>query len=296
MNGVASTASTAIQGLEDHGDDIEVKHCTAPVLTAARLAAVTARLLHDNAKEALRTKREVYEAERIAVRKFATIARDNLKPTFGSEYQEGWDGPGFVGSLAIPTAYEDLLPMMEALVAFFTANPTLEVANRGVTAAQAQTLLTAFKDAFNAVTAQETSMAELMNDRNEKFDILREKLLLLVDELSHLIDPLDPRWKAFGLKVPGADEAPEVPTNVLATLIGPTSAAVKWSAAARADHYRVWMKVHGTEGDYTAMGSPADLDFTLENVPSNTAIDIAVSAVNSGGESALSNAVTITTH
>ena len=296
MNGVASASSTALAGLEDHGDDIEVKHCTFAVMTAVRAAAMAALLLYNNAKQTLRDKKGVFETARDAVRAFATIARDILKPILGSEYHEGWDGTGFVGSLAVSMKYEDLLPLMEALVAYFTAHPTLEVASRGVTAAQAQTLLDDMKNAFNAVTAQETSMDILFNDRNAKFDTLRGKLVMLVDELSLLIDPLDPRWKAFGFNMPGAKETPDAPTGLSVVLVGPTAAATKWEASARADYYRVWMKVHGTEGEPTAVGSPADLDFTLENLPANTQVDISVSAVNNGGESPLSEVITITTH
>ena len=60
--------------------------------------------------------------------------------------------------------------------------------------------------------------------------------------------------------------------------------------------YRVWIKIHDAEVDYTAIGSPSDLDFTLENLPANSTVDIVVSAVNNGGESAVSDVITVTTH
>jgi hypothetical protein len=40
----------------------------------------------------------------------------------------------------------------------------------------------------------------------------------------------------------------------------------------------------------------ADLDFTIENLPTGAAIDIVVTAVNYGGESPVSEVITITTH
>ncbi len=43
--------------------------------------------------------------------------------------------------------------------------------------------------------------------------------------------------------------------------------------------------IHGADGDYTAVGSPADLDFTIEHLPANSAVDVVVTAVNNGGES-----------
>ncbi|MDB6024436.1 MAG: hypothetical protein JWM68_659, partial [Verrucomicrobiales bacterium] len=45
-----------------------------------------------------------------------------------------------------------------------------------------------------------------------------------------------------------------------------------------------------------AVGSPADLDFTLENLPAASTVEIYISAVNNGGESQLSEKVTIVTH
>jgi hypothetical protein len=82
----------------------------------------------------------------------------------------------------------------------------------------------------------------------------------------------------------------------MATLIGPGTAALKWNAAARADYYRVWKRVNGTDTELLAVGSPADLGFTIENLPAASAIDIVITAVNSGGESPVSEVITINTH
>jgi hypothetical protein len=82
----------------------------------------------------------------------------------------------------------------------------------------------------------------------------------------------------------------------LSQFFNTTAAAVKWNTAARAEYYRVWIKVHGSTEDYAAVGSPADLDFTNENLPASSTIDIVVSAVNNGGEFAVSEVITVTTH
>lgn len=72
------------------------------------------------------------------------------------------------------------------------------------------------------------------------------------------------------------------------TLIGPTAVAVKWDPSTRAGYYWVWIRVHGPNTDYTVVGTPADLDFTIENLPSNSTIEVMVTAVNNGGESPVS--------
>ncbi len=72
--------------------------------------------------------------------------------------------------------------------------------------------------------------------------------------------------------------------------------ALKWDAAARADYYRVFKKVLGVDEDFVAVGSPADLDFTIENLPANATVEIQISAVNTGGESQRTASVTIAMH
>ena len=296
MNGISTLAVSAIDGLNKNGVAVGVKHVTEAVLTATRTLAMAASLLFDSGKQLLRDKRDALEAAIDAGRAFATLARDILKPILGSEYNERWDVAGFNGSLAIPTTLEDLLPMLEKLVSYFTDNPGHEIAVRDVTAAQAQLIYDAVKGAFNQVAEQEMTLKVLRNDRNAKFDILRNKLVMLTDELSLLLDPLDPRWTAFGFNMPGADETPDAVGTVVATLIGPTAVALKWETTARAVYYHVWKRVQGVDEDYILVGSPADLDFTIENLPSGKQIDIVVSAVNNGGEGQRSEAVTILTN
>ena len=108
--------------------------------------------------------------------------------------------------------------------------------------------------------------------------------------------PLDPRWKAFGLNMPGASAIADIVEGLKAVLIGATTVALKWNASARADYYRVFKKVLGVDAEPVAAGSPADLDLTLENLPNNATVEIYVVAVNNGGESQPSEKVTIVTH
>ena len=265
------------------------------VLNAARTAAFAAALLFNNAKQLLRAKRDAVGEARDAARVFATLLRDILKPVFGLEFNDKWVVVGFVDSLAIPTNLEDLLTLIQTMSAFLTANPTREIAALNITAVHAQALHESLVEAYAGVTAQESVLSVLMTDRDAKYDALRGRLVQLVDELSYILDPLDPRWKAFGFNMPGAPETPDVPEGLSVVLVGPTAAALKWGASSRAEYYRVWMKLHGSTGEPTAVGSPADLDFTLENLPANAQVDISVSAVNNGGESALSEAITVTT-
>ena len=295
MNG----AITMIQQLADGvgaNPALNMVHNTKPVLLAKRQEAVNARNNYDLSKQSLRIVRNALEQSRLKSRAMIMLGRDILKPNFGDEFNENWLMLGFDGTLTTALTVDELVLQTEAFETFFTANPTLEVASKEITAAKAQELHDELVSGRQALNDKEAEVSQLMAARDAKFEELRKRIRFTIDELSGLLDPLDPRWKSFGLNIPGAEETPDVPTGVSVVLIGPNAAATKWEPSARADYYRVWMKIHGTEGEPTAVGSPADLDFTLENLPANTQVDISVSAVNAGGESALSEAITVTTH
>jgi len=265
------------------------------VLVAIRAAAVLARDNYETAKQTLRDLRASLNNARLSARTMAMLVRDILKPILGTEYSSAWDAVGFVNGVGIPQSVDELIELLETMVTYLTANPAVGTA-RNLTPADVQAVLTTLKNARQAVTDQELTVGNLLIVRDQKFDAVRKALRGLKDELSDQLDPLDLRWRTFGFNLPGAQQTPDVPTNIMAVLIGPTAAAMKWGATARADYFRVWMKIHGSDADYVAVGSPADLDFTLENLPANSTIDVALSAVNNGGESQLSEAITITTH
>ncbi len=136
----------------------------------------------------------------------------------------------------------------------------------------------------------------LLETRDAKADLVRKRMTDLIGELKMKLDGLDNRWGAFGFNKPDGVETPDIVEHVQVTLIGPTAAALKWNAAARAEYYHVFKRVQAIDQDYILVGSPADLDFTLENLPTNAHIDIVVSAENSGGEGQRFTAVTVTTH
>ncbi|MDB6029452.1 MAG: hypothetical protein JWM68_5675 [Verrucomicrobiales bacterium] len=264
-------------------------------LLALRAAALTARDNYENAKPPLKVLRDAIEVARLEARVFMFLTREILRPTFGFGYSELWNAIGLFVSLEIPQRVDDLILVLEAVVAYLTANPAAGAAHN-LTAASAQAVLDTLSDARKAVSDQEDAMANLLVVREDKFTALRKGLRGLLNELSDILGPLDPRWKAFGFNMPGAEETPDAVTGVIAVLIGPTAAAVKWPAVARGGYYHVYQRVQGVDAEHVLIGSPADLDFTIENLPANKSIDIVVAAVNNGGEGPHSEAVTIITH
>ncbi len=294
IDGALTLCSSAINGATNFGASL--KHMTAAVLIALRTSLLTAFNNLETGRQVLRDKRAALANVMEQARAYATLAKDVLKPMFGSQYSERWDPTGFRGSLVVADNSEDMLRLLESLKDYFAANAAHEVAGRNITSAQAQVLLDALVTAHDDVLNQKTLVDQLSTARDEKFEALRKGLRDLCNELAVLLDPLDARWLSFGFNKPGADETPDEVESVVATLIGPTAVALKWAASARAAFYHVWKRVQGVDEDYVLIGSPADLDFTLENLPTNATVDIAVSAVNTGGEGPRSTSVTITTH
>jgi len=275
---------------------LNITHNTKTLLLAKRAEAVAARDNYELSKQSIRIVRQALERSRLKSRALIMLSRETLKPNLGDEFNENWMILGYDGSLATAVEVNDVALQAEKFKNFFTANPTLEVASKDVTAAKFDELHEALVEGRKAVNDKDTELTQMGLARDAKFEELRKRIRFTIDELSGILDPFDPRWKSFGLNIPGAQETPDVPEGVQVVLIGPNAAATKWGASARADYYRVWLKVHGLDTEPRAVGSPADLDFTIENLPAASQVDIMISALNNGGESALSEPITITTH
>ncbi|MBA4147176.1 MAG: fibronectin type III domain-containing protein [Verrucomicrobia bacterium] len=150
-------------------------------------------------------------------------------------------------------------------------------------------------NAIGAVNKQITVVGNLLLDRNAKTTKLRRRLRGTIAALTQSLDPLDMLWESFGLNRPGQKARPDQPEKPTVVLVDNEAASLQWKRPARAAHYRVWMKVKGVDGEFLPVGSPADLDFTYEKLPPNAEVEFSISAVNPGGESPLSEGVTVRT-
>jgi len=289
------TADMILAGITEVGAGITLTYNPQDDIHTDLVNAIMARGTHEQAKQVKATRRNALVDEINRTQKLIRVTRDFFKMIWGNDYSQLFTALGFQRDLVVPDSLEDLIGMLIAIKTHLTNNPTQEVGTI-VTAANAQVLLDALIAAQAAIGAQDVVIGTTMEVRDEKFEALRKRISAVYQELRMQLGPLDQRWGNFGFNMPGADETPDKVEGLKVTLIGPTAAATKWEASARAQYYRVWMKVHGAEGDYVAVGAPADLDFTIENLPANSTIDIIVTAVNNGGESPVSDVITITTH
>ncbi len=124
--------------------------------------------------------------------------------------------------------------------------------------------------------------------------MLNQELRTLLNKLRVSFDPFAAMWETVGFNRPGFASLPTVPSKLSAVLMG-TSALIKWSASKRAVSYRVWKKVLGVDEEFVFVESRDALDFLFEGLPAGKTIQIVISAVNSGGESAKSEVVTVVT-
>jgi len=297
IRGLLGQSATAIDGAAKALPADLLQRNTGTAIATDRASLVTAVSDHETGKSTLAQRRAVLHSVTLTVRGFVKTTRELLKPYLGDKPSTAWDIVGFKrGTLQIPVSAEPLLVILERMQAYLTANAETQNTELSITPERASGLVTSLRAAKSEFTAQRGTVKGLLQARNIAQTNLRKRMRGLIDELDQVLDPLDGRWLTFGLNMPGAKQIPTVPQNVSAVLIGETAASVKWEASARAEYYRVWKKVGEGDAEFVTVGNPADLDFTMEELPRNSTIEIAVSAVNNGGESSRSQSIQIVTH
>jgi hypothetical protein len=81
--------------------------------------------------------------------------------------------------------------------------------------------------------------------------------------------------------------APALTTGTAGTVLA------DWPDARRADYYRVFRQLVGTDTDFVFVNRASDSDLTLTGLPTGSTVKICVSAVNAAGETAKSVAAQI---
>jgi hypothetical protein len=279
-----------------HGVAIGLKHNTATVIGGDRAGLTTAINNEQQGKLALATQFAAMKGMLAMIIMFLTIARDVLKAHLGIHYSNAWDAVGLVGSLMIPRTADRLRIVLERMVAYLEANPALQNEALNVKIDSVRLMLTELIAMQQEVSNKRTALKNLQVVRRQKVAAMIERVGNLFKEAQTLLDPLDMRWIELGFNRPGAERIADVPMNIIAVLVGASAISIKWDAAPRAQYYRIWKRVIGVDAEWIAIGNSADRDFTLEGLPASKTVEIAVSAVNSGGESERSTVVSVVTN
>ena len=261
--------------------------------------------LHHNPEAAIRTdlgdamtKEEEFQAARSGKKPLSTgvrvqdsngkafilLARDVLVPHLGGEWNEAWLEVGFLNnSLKLPSTQPARQALLAKLRDYFTNNPTKENAALNVTAARAATLFTALSDARSALNAQQTVIGQKKGLRDAAVDKLQARMRGLIGELEQLLGPLDPRWLAFGLNMPGAAETPDTAESLVLTLLGPTAIFADWDNALRALRYHVEIFVVGVDTDFRRVQTVEQSEATQTDMPAGRTVRVRIISVNDAG-------------
>ena len=256
-------------------------------------AVVTKKSAYDAAVTASPDKTTALTVARSNARGWLTMARDNFKTFLGGQPSQAWESAGWSSSsIAVPSTSDLLLPMLQAVGGFLTANPAREVAAMNLTAARATTLHTALSDARAARNTHDALLTQTKSERDDAEDQLRTRMRGLIDELMQLLDPMSPHWLTFGLKRPGAPDSPDQAQNTRATAAGGGKVRVQCDAAPRANYYQIYQQLPADTA-YSLADSPPMPDETLEGFTVGATVKFKMRAVNETGTGRFGDEVSV---
>jgi hypothetical protein len=295
VEGLLEQSLKAVNGATQVGGGL-LETNTAVRLTADRTGFVTSLDNYKVGQNTLRTNQAVLRSVTATARGFERTLRDLLQSRLGTRYSAAWDLVGFkTHSLRIPEASGKVAVLLEGMKTYLTTHEDVRVTELDMTPERATGLFTTLQEALTAVDTQRGTVKALRQTRDNAEVQLRKRLRALTAELMLKLGPLDERWMAFGFNMPGAEKTPDVPEHVTARSLVAGEIEVQCDAAPRAKHYRVFTRVvGGASQDFAAVGSPTDPNLTLTGQTSGTQMEVCMSAVNNGGESAKSQVVTVT--
>jgi hypothetical protein len=213
----------------------------------------------------------------------------------GDRWSAAWAEAGFVApSTAVPDTTEGRIALGLSLVTYFTNHPSSERPDDDVTAAKA----TALTDAAVAGQTSVATAEQTLKTADETRQPLRVDLLslmaTLIDNLKRKLAPDDPRWLAFGLRMPSTPTTPAAPQNVTATLAENGAIVVQCDPVSLATRYRGRMLIVGVETKYRLVFSGADPMGSITAVQPGVTVQIIMQAVNESSQSVPSDPVLFT--
>ena len=217
------------------------------------------------------------------------VVRGVLTASFGIRWNTMWAQAGFVSnSTAVPRNANARIVLASRLVAFFTAQPTYQVASLEVTAAKGAVLVDTAQTAKQALAAQEVALGDVRQTWDGAYRDLTVEMRDLIKLLSVAMEDNDPRWVSFGLKIPAANTTPAQPLNLTAHTDDTGAIVVQCDPVALATRYRWRMMFVGVETNYKlATSSVAPLG-TISDVQPGQLVQILVQAVNGNQQSVAS--------
>ncbi len=252
----------AADGAQQYQDTLPLKANRYDDTEPDAAAYASGRQKYDKADKKRRAAYANLRIQRDNAKSWLGIARGLLTPALGKKPSAAWAEAGWSDqSLAIPNGEDKLMPMLRTQQKYLTDNPTLAVPDPRVnyTAVRAGELLAALDAAVNnndetggkvlGVEPAEVAADQALRDRDLTEAALDRRLHGLYAELEQKLDPLDPRWTAFGFDAPGAIKRPDAVEAVTFESLGAGKGKLSWTGAARATRYQVY-RLHQGESGY----------------------------------------------
>jgi hypothetical protein len=273
-------------GLAAHELSIGIKQNLEAVVRPALAAARAAEAAYGESQVLKKAANATLKTADAAARTFIINSRKRLSKFFGESYSTEWGAAGWPdNSTAVPTSQEERFNLVFSLKTYFTAHPAHESADMEATAAIADTTHTAVSNARTALGQKITDSGLAKTTRDNAETNLRKRMNGVITELETLLSDDDARWHAFGLSRPADEELPEAPGFTTAAPGAPGTLLLDWDDPLRADHYRVWLFIVGTDTEFHAVLTVDDSDATLSALTSGATVKVRVTSVNGAGES-----------
>jgi hypothetical protein len=149
-------------------------------------------------------------------REFCVNAVDLFKGHLGRTWNSAWMAAGFT-RFTIAVSKADVATVLVQTRNYLRENPSRENEPLGITAAVADTHLTAIEGANVALNTAKANRSLATVARNGAVRQLRRRLSGLREELDRLLDPDDYRWHEFGFSRPVDGSTPDPVTELTAT-------------------------------------------------------------------------------
>ena len=284
LNLLTSLAESAANGAKRHGAAIGLQQNTETAIRADLDALLGTIHIYGTNRAASAKETGKQSTACAEGRTWLLMARDNFKTFLGNRPGKQWVGAGWPDhSIAVPKRAGDIELRLEHVARFLTDNPARGVAAMNLTAARATALAKALLGARGSRNRQKSARVQSKQDRNAAERKLRRRLRGLIEELTQLLDPRAPEWRAFGLRRPGVPDSPAKVKNTRAAALGGGSAQVQCDPAARAEYYQVHMMIVGKDAEFALAESPREPQKIFDSLPVGARVRFKMRAMNETG-------------
>ena len=278
-------ADRIADGCHQHEVAIGIKQNTEAVIRAAIAALSAAETDVGLKKQATANAYAALAAADDAGFAMLMNCKLRLAQKYGQRWSPDWEPTGFPDqSTQVPTTQDKRFTLLDALKNYFTAKPADESVDMGATAALCTSQWTAISTARQAVANAESAQTAAFTVRTSATDVLRRRVRGLIDELTLLLAPDDPRWEDFGLSIPAHPAAPEPVASVTASPLGNGRIDVTFPYATRATRFKVEVFITGVDTEWHPGKTVKDLEVVLSGFTPGQAVKVRVIAGNDGGD------------